>query len=82
MKSLAVEWGGRGVRVNAVSPGYVDTPLNALKSHQHEQWKDATVLHRFAEPREVAAAIGYLLSDDAGLCCGPELLLDGGYSLW
>lgn len=82
VKSLAVEWGGRGVRVNAVSPGFVDTPLNALKSHQHAQWKDATVLHRFAEPREVAAAIGYLLSDDAGFCCGTELLLDGGYTLW
>ena len=81
VKSFAVEWGPRGVRVNAVSPGYVDTPLNALKRHQHEEWKHKTVLRRFAEPREIAAAIGYLLSDDAGFCCGTELLIDGGYSL-
>lgn len=81
VKSLAVEWGPRGVRVNAVSPGYVDTPLNALKQHQHEQWKQRTVLPRFAQGVEIAAAVGYLLSDEAGFCCGTELLIDGGYSL-
>ena len=81
-KSLAVEWGPRGVRVNAVSPGYVDTPLNALKRHQHEEWKRRTVLGRFADTKEIAGAIGYLLSDEAAFCCGTELLLDGGYSLW
>ena len=81
-KSLAVEWGPRGVRVNAVSPGYVDTPLNALKRHQHEEWKGRTVLGRFAETHEIAGAIGYLLSDEAAFCCGTELLIDGGYSLW
>ena len=82
VKSLAAEWGPRGVRVNTVSPGYVDTPLLASKADLHQQWKDATVLRRFAEPREIAAAIGYLLSDDAGFCAGTELLVDGGYSLW
>lgn len=81
-KSLAVEWGPRGVRVNALSPGYVDTPLNALKHHQHEGWKDRTVLRRFADTTEIAAAVGYLLSDEAAFCCGTELLIDGGYSLW
>ena len=81
-KSLAVEWGPRGVRVNAVSPGYVDTPLNALKAHQHDEWKGRTVLRRFAAPAEIAAAVGYLLSDEAAFCCGTELLIDGGYSLW
>lgn len=81
VKSLAVEWGPRGVRVNAVSPGYVDTPLNALKIHQHEQWKQRTVVPRFAETAEIAAAVGYLLSDEAAFCYGTELLIDGGYSL-
>jgi NAD(P)-dependent dehydrogenase (short-subunit alcohol dehydrogenase family) len=80
-RSLAVEWGPRGVRVNSVSPGYVDTPLLDLKRHQHDGWKGRTVLGRFAQPREVAAAIGYLLSDAAAFCCGTELLIDGGYSL-
>lgn len=81
VKSLAVEWGPRGVRVNAVSPGYIDTPLNALKRHQHEYWKQRTVLPRFADAVEIAAAIGYLLSDESAFCCGTELLIDGGYSL-
>ncbi len=68
--------------MNAVAPGYVNTPLNALKVHQHQEWKDRTVLRRFAEPDEIAAAIGYLLSDEAAFCVGTELLIDGGYSLW
>jgi NAD(P)-dependent dehydrogenase (short-subunit alcohol dehydrogenase family) len=59
----------------------VDTPLNALKRHQHEQWQERTVLSRFGYPREIAAAVGYLLSDEAAFCCGTELLIDGGYSL-
>jgi NAD(P)-dependent dehydrogenase (short-subunit alcohol dehydrogenase family) len=80
-KSLAYEWADRGVRVNALSPGYVDTPLLASKSFLHDQWKAATPLRRFADPREVAAAAAWLLSDDAAFCCGTELLMDGGYSL-
>lgn len=80
-KSLAYEWADRGVRVNALSPGYVDTPLLTSKAYLHDQWKAATPVKRFAEPREVAAAVGWLLSDEAAFCCGTELLMDGGYSL-
>lgn len=80
-KSLAYEWSGRGVRVNALSPGYVDTPLLGSKLDLHEQWKAATPLRRFAEPAEVASAVGWLLSDEAAFCCGTEMLMDGGYSL-
>jgi len=80
-KSLAYEWADRGVRVNALSPGYVDTPLLGSKHDLHEQWKSVTPLRRFAEPAEVAAATGWLLSDEAAFCCGTEMLMDGGYSL-
>ncbi|HXR22604.1 MAG TPA: SDR family oxidoreductase [Acidimicrobiales bacterium] len=80
-KSLAVEWGPRGVRVNAVSPGYVGTPLLAKKAHQFDQWLPGIVLNRFAEPDEVARAVAFLLSTDSGYCCGTELLMDGGFSL-
>jgi NAD(P)-dependent dehydrogenase (short-subunit alcohol dehydrogenase family) len=80
-RSLAYEWVTRGVRVNAVSPGYVDTPLLGSKHEMHEAWKKATPLGRFATPREVAAAVGYLLSDEAAFHCGTELLMDGGYTL-
>lgn len=80
-RSLAVEWGPRGVRVNAVSPGYVDTPLNALKQQMHEGWAAGTVLGRFATVDEVASAVAFLLSDESAYFCGAELLMDGGYSL-
>jgi NAD(P)-dependent dehydrogenase (short-subunit alcohol dehydrogenase family) len=80
-KSLALEWASRGVRVNALSPGYVDTPLLGSKGDLHDTWRAATPLHRFAQPVEVAAAVGWLLSDEAGFCCGTELLMDGGYTL-
>jgi len=80
-KSLAYEWIGRGVRVNALSPGYVDTPLLGSKHELHEQWKSVTPLRRFAQPAEVAAAVGWLLSDEAAFCCGTEMLMDGGYTL-
>ena len=80
-RSLAVEWGPRGVRINTVSPGYVATPLNALKTHMHPQWTRETVLGRFAEPWEIAKAVEYFLSEESAFCCGAELLIDGGFSL-
>ena len=80
-KSLAYEWADRGVRVNALSPGYVDTPLLGSKHDLHQLWKSATPLRRFADPAEVAAAAAWLLSDEAAFCCGTEMLMDGGYSL-
>lgn len=80
-RSLAVEWGPRGVRVNALSPGYVDTPLNHLKRHMHETWTKDTVLGRFAAPAEVAAAATFLLGDDSTYFVGADLLMDGGSSL-
>ncbi|WP_066041476.1 SDR family NAD(P)-dependent oxidoreductase [Herbiconiux solani] len=80
-KSVAVEWGTAGVRVNALSPGYVDTPLNHLKAHMHDTWKRDVVVDRFATPEEVAASVAFLLSDDARYYIGAELLMDGGYSL-
>jgi NAD(P)-dependent dehydrogenase (short-subunit alcohol dehydrogenase family) len=80
-KSLAVEWGPRGVRVNAVSPGYVDTPLLYDKPDQFEQWKAGIVLGRFADPTEIAATVAFLLSTESSYFCGAELVADGGYSL-
>ena len=80
-KSLAYEWIPRGVRVNAVSPGYVNTPLLASKSELHQQWMGATPSGRFATTEEVAAAVRWLLSGESGFCVGTELLMDGGYSL-
>lgn len=81
VRSLAVEWGPRGVRVNTVAPGYVDTPLNEGKPQLHRQWLEGTVADRFASPAEIADAIGWLLGDAAAYCMGTELLIDGGFAL-
>lgn len=81
VRSLAAEWGPRGVRVNAIAPGYVDTPLLALKKHQFAGWLEATPAGRMAEPDEVAAAVAFLLDDESSFFLGSELLMDGGYSL-
>jgi NAD(P)-dependent dehydrogenase (short-subunit alcohol dehydrogenase family) len=80
-RSLAVEWGPRGVRINALSPGYVDTPLNSLKAHMHQGWLEGVVLGRFAQPSEVARTVAFLLGPDASYFTGADLLMDGGYSL-
>tara|TARA_R110002020_G_scaffold57274_11_gene157842 strand:+ start:2897 stop:3628 length:732 start_codon:yes stop_codon:yes gene_type:complete len=80
-RSLAVEWGPRGVRVNTLSPGYVDTPLNHLKQAMHDTWRKDTVLGRFATPDEVAGAVVFLLGDQSSYFLGAELLMDGGSSL-
>ena len=81
VRSLAVEWGPRGVRTNAIAPGYVNTPLLAAKKHQFDGWLAQTPLGRMAEPDEIAGTIAFLLSDEARYYCGSALLVDGGYSL-
>jgi NAD(P)-dependent dehydrogenase (short-subunit alcohol dehydrogenase family) len=82
VKSLAVEWGPRGVRVNAVSPGYVATPMTAGRSDLHEGWLRETVLGRMAQPTEIAEAVCWLLDEErSAFCCGTELLIDGGFCL-
>jgi NAD(P)-dependent dehydrogenase (short-subunit alcohol dehydrogenase family) len=75
---------GRIVTIASMSGAHiVNVPQQQVlsKAYLHDQWKAATPVKRFAEPREVAAAVGWLLSDEAAFCCGTELLMDGGYSL-
>lgn len=84
-KSLAGEWASRGVRVNAVSPGYIRTPLTELGMSKEEWssvWLASTPLGRLAEPREIAPAVVYLASDASSYATGSNLLVDGGYSSW
>lgn len=81
VRSLAAEWAERGVRVNAVAPGYIGTELLARKTHQFDQWFAHTPQRRMGSPEDVAATVAFLLSDEAGYFCGSELLMDGGYTL-
>lgn len=84
-KSLAAEWGARGVRVNAVAPTYIATPLNAFADREapmFKRWIDSTPMARLGEPEEVASAILFLASDAASLMTGSVVLTDGGYSCW
>jgi 3-oxoacyl-[acyl-carrier protein] reductase len=81
-RSLAPVLGARGIRINAVAPGYVHTPLSAPLREVAEPWTAAqTPLRRWAEPDEIADAVLFLLSDDARYITGMSLRVDGGFAL-
>jgi NAD(P)-dependent dehydrogenase (short-subunit alcohol dehydrogenase family) len=81
-KALACDLGAHGIRVNAVEPGWVKTPMSAplmADPAALKYYNDRVALHRGAEPSELAAAIAYLLSPDASYVTAATLLVDGGF---
>jgi 3-oxoacyl-[acyl-carrier protein] reductase len=78
-KSLAKELGARGIRVNAIAPGYIATELtDALPEPAREAILAGTPLGRLGEPADVARAVRFLVSDDAAFITGDVLAVDGG----
>ena len=81
-KSLAKELGGRGIRVNAIAPGYIATELtDALPEQAREAILGGTPLGRLGEPADVARAVRFLCSDAAGFITGDVLAVDGGLGI-
>jgi len=80
-RTMAVELGGNGIRVNCVCPGFIDTPLNralATEEEFREYERDHIPLGRRGRPEEVASAYLFLASDDASFVHGAALVVDGG----
>ncbi|MEU0641206.1 SDR family NAD(P)-dependent oxidoreductase [Streptomyces umbrinus] len=82
-KNAALHWAERGVRVNSLHPGFIETPRS------RELWRDTprlaamldgTPLGRLGTPEEVAATVAFLASDDASFMTGSELYVDGGWT--
>jgi 3-oxoacyl-[acyl-carrier protein] reductase len=81
-KALARELGSRGVRVNAVAPGYIATELtNVLSEEIRGAILANTPLGRLGEPEDVAGAVRFLCSDEAAFVTGEVLLVDGGLGM-
>ena len=83
-KSLAMEWAPRGVRVNAISPGYTATPMNNRPevAEQVKAFEADTPLGRMATVDEIVGPAVFLLSDAASFCTGVDLVVDGGFTCW
>ena len=81
-KSLAIEWGQRGVRVNAIAPGVFRTPLNEKLLDETERGREflvRTPMRRFGNVEELAGAAIFLASDAASFVNGEVLTVDGGF---
>ncbi|MEM7044584.1 MAG: SDR family oxidoreductase [Pseudomonadota bacterium] len=84
-KSLAAEWATRGVRVNAVAPTYIETPLTKFGMEDqrlYPVWMENTPMGRVGQPDEIASVVHFLASDASSLMTGSIVVADGGYTCW
>ena len=81
-KSVAREIGSRNITVNVVAPGFIETDMtDELGSGVAQEVVQRVALGRLGQPEEIAAAVGYLASDDAAYVTGQTLVVDGGLAL-
>ena len=83
VKSMAVEWADKNVRVNSISPGYIGTDLTLndpkLKP-MIDRWNEFTPMHRLGKPEELQAAYVYLAGDASSFTTGADISVDGAYT--
>lgn len=80
-QTLAATYAKRGIRVNAIAPGYIDTPLlDKVNPGAKERLAQLHPLGRLGKPSEIAKAVAFLASDDASFVIGATLVADGGYT--
>jgi NAD(P)-dependent dehydrogenase (short-subunit alcohol dehydrogenase family) len=84
-RNIAIDYGRKGVRANAICPGFIKTPLaqvifSEALAEPLARIIDATQLGRMGEPDEIAAAALFLASDDSSYMTGQSLVVDGGYT--
>jgi NAD(P)-dependent dehydrogenase (short-subunit alcohol dehydrogenase family) len=85
-KSMAIDYGRKGIRVNCICPGGIQTPLletiidaDGMELYR-ETMRERHVLGRFGRPEEIAAAAAFLASEDASFVTGHALVVDGGFT--
>ena len=83
MRVMALEWAGRGVTVNAISPTVVETRMAVIdwSGEKGQRARAEIPVGRFARPREIAFAALYLASEAAAMINGANLVIDGGFTI-
>ena len=83
-QSLGAEWADRGVRVNAVAPTYIETPMtgHAAASGLLDHWLRDTPMHRLGQVDEIGSVVHFLASDASSLMTGTTVVADAGFTCW